>query len=163
MNRVEIDEKIEQYGRGFLLLSAALAEVQREAWSYRPAPNEWSVHEIIVHMADSESMSALRARKLIAEPGSMLMGYEEAKWADALGYKEQSVEDALEIIRLARQSTYELLKRQPDQVFTHSVIHPEYPDDPYTFEDWLNIYARHIPDHIEQLKRSYQSWKGRQG
>lgn len=158
MNRAEIDEKIEQYGRGFDLLTAALAEVPREAWSYRPAPGEWSVHEIIVHMADSESMSALRARKLIVEPGSMLMGYDEAKWADALGYNQQSAEDALEIIRLARQSTYQLLKRQPDKVFTHTVTHPEYPRAPYTFEQWLNIYARHIPDHIEQLKRSYQAW-----
>jgi hypothetical protein len=159
MNRAEIDEKIEQYGRGFRLLTAALAEIPKEAWSYRPAPGEWSVHEIIVHMADSESMSALRARKLIVEPGSTLMGYDEAKWADALNYKEQNPEDALEIIRLARESTYRLLKRQPDEVFTHVVIHPEYPDAPYTFEQWLNIYARHIPDHIEQLKRSYQAWK----
>ena len=158
MKREEINEKIERYGRGFDLLTTALAEVPKEAWGFRPEPNEWSVHEIIVHMADSESMSALRARKLIVEPGSTLMGYEEAKWADALDYKEQSAEDALEIIRLARQSTYDLLKRQPDEVFTHSVIHPEYPDSPYTFEQWLNIYARHIPDHIEQLKQSYQAW-----
>lgn len=162
MNREVINEKIEQYGRGFSLLSAALAEVPEEAWAFRPEPNEWSVHEIIVHMADSETMSALRARKLIAEPGSMLMGYEEARWADALDYKEQNAEDALEIIRLARQSTYELLKRQPDGVFTHSVTHPEYPDEPYTFEGWLNIYARHIPDHIEQIKATYQAWKDSQ-
>jgi hypothetical protein len=162
MTRDEINARIEEYGHGFELLAAALAEVPKGAWLHRPSPNEWSVHEIIVHMADSESMSALRARKLIVEPGSMLMGYEEAKWADALDYKEQSVENALEIIRLARQSTYELLKRQPDDVFTHSVTHPEYPDAPYTFEQWLNIYARHIPDHIEQLKRSYQVWKENQ-
>jgi hypothetical protein len=159
MNREEINEKIEQYGRGFDLLTTALAEVPKEAWSYRPAPDEWSVHEIIVHMADSESMSALRARKLIAEPGSMLMGYDEANWADILGYKEQSAEDALEIIRLARKSTYELLKNQPDEVFAHSVTHPEFPDEPYTFELWLNIYARHIPNHIEQIKATYQAWK----
>jgi len=158
MNRDEINAKIEEYGRGFDLLAAALAEVPQEAWSYRPAPDEWSVHEIIVHMADSESMSALRARKLIAEPGSTLMGYDEANWADVLDYKRQSAADALEIIRLARQSTYELLKRQPDEVFTHSVTHPEFPDEPYTFEGWLNIYARHIPDHIDQLRRSYQVW-----
>jgi len=158
MNRDEINAKIEEYGRGFDLLAAALAEVPQEAWSYRPAPDEWSVHEIIVHMADSESMSALRARKLIAEPGSTLMGYDEANWADVLDYKRQSAADALEIIRLARQSTYELLRRQPDEVFTHSVTHPEFPDEPYTFEGWLNIYARHIPDHIDQLKRSYHAW-----
>ena len=163
MNRKEINEKIESYGRGFSLLTAALAGVPKKAWSFRPEPNEWSVHEIIVHMADSESMSALRARKLIVEPGSTLMAYEESKWADALDYKEQSAEDAQEIIRLARQSTYELLKRQPDEVFTHSVIHSEFPDEPYTFELWLNIYARHIPDHIEQINKTYQAWKKNQG
>jgi hypothetical protein len=159
MNRDEINEKIEVYGRGFDLLAAALAEVPREAWSFRPAPGEWSVHEIIVHVADSESMAALRARKLIAEPGSTLMGYAETQWADLLDYKAQSADDALEIIRLARQSTYALLKRQPDEVFTHAVIHPEYPDASYTFEGWLTIYARHIPDHIVQLKGSYKAWK----
>lgn len=160
MNRSEIDEKIEQYRRGYELLADVLAGIPREAWLYRPGPDEWSVHEIVIHMADSESMAALRARKLIVEPGSILMGYNEAMWADALGYKEQSVEDALEIIRLARQTTYHILKRLPDEIFNHAVTHQEY-SEPYTFEDWLNIYARHIPDHIEQLQRSYQAWKDR--
>ena len=158
MNRDEINEKIEQYGRGFDLLTAALAEVPKEAWEFRPEPTEWSVHEIIVHMADSESMSALRARKLIAEPGSMLMGYEEAGWADALNYREQSYEDALQVIKFARLTTYHLLKTLPDEVFTHSVTHPEY-DEPYTFEGWLNIYARHIPDHIEQIQNNVKVWE----
>ena len=155
MNITERNEKIEQYGHGFDILTAALAEVPKETWDLRPEPNEWSVHEIVVHMADSESMSALRVRKLIVEPGSTLMGYEEAKWADALSYKKQSVEDALQIIKLARQSTYRLLKILPDEVFTHSVIHPEY-SEPYTFERWLSIYARHIPDHIEQIKKTVE-------
>jgi hypothetical protein len=158
MNATERKEKIEQYGRGFALLSEALKTIPHEMWEFKPAPGEWSVHEIIVHMADSESMSALRARKLIVEPGSLLMGYEEAKWAEALHYREQSYEDALEIIKLARQTTYNLLKTLPDEVFTHAVKHQEY-EEPYTFEKWLNIYANHIPAHIEQMKNNYEVWK----
>ena len=158
MNIKERNEKIEQYGRGFNLLMAALAEVPKEAWDLRPEPNEWSVHEIVVHMADSELMSALRVRKLIVEPGSTLMGYEEAKWANALSYKKQNVDDALQIIKLPRQTTYHLLKTLPDEVFTHSVTHPEF-SEPYTFERWLNIYARHIPDHIEQIKKTVEMVK----
>lgn len=158
MNVNERNEKIEAYGRGFDLLTAALAKVPKEAWEFRPEPNEWSVHEIIVHMADSESMSALRVRKLIVEPGSLLMGYEEAKWADALNYSGQSMEDALQIIKLARQTTYRLLKTLPDEVFTHSVKHPEH-DEPYTFERWLTIYARHIPAHIEQIEKNVEVWQ----
>jgi hypothetical protein len=158
VNREERLQKIEQYGRGFDLLMAALSKVPREAWTFKPSPTEWSVHEIIVHMADSESMAALRVRKLIVEPGSTLMAYEEAKWADALDYLSQSTDDALQIIKMARQTTYHLLKTLPDEVFSHSVTHPEY-SEPYTFDKWLNIYSRHIPDHVEQLKRSYQAWK----
>jgi len=162
MNKQERESKIEEYGRGYDQLIAALAEVPREAWKFKPAPGEWSVHEVIVHMADSESMSALRARKLIVEPGSTLMGYEEAKWADALHYLDQSTDDALQVIKYARQTTYNLLKNLPDEVFTHSVRHPEY-DEPYTFEKWLTIYARHIPDHIEQIRNNYKVWRDRNG
>ena len=113
MNIKERNEKIEQYGNGFNLLTAALAEVPKEAWEVRPEPNEWSVHEIVVHVADRESMSTLRVRKLIVEPGSTLMGYEEAKWADTLNYNKQSADDALQIIKLARQTAYRLLKTFP--------------------------------------------------
>lgn len=156
-NAKERKAKIEEYGRGYPLLEAALGSIPRESWTYKPAPSEWSVHEIVVHMGDSESMAALRVRKLIVEPGSTLMAYEEARWADALGYMRQSADDSLQIIKLARHTTYQLLQSLPDEVFDHSVHHPEM-TEPYTFDTWLEIYARHIPDHIEQMRRVYDAW-----
>lgn len=153
MDKVERNRKIEEYGRGYELLTAVLAGIPPEAWDFKPSPEDWSVHEIVVHLGDSESMAALRARKLIVEPGSRLMGYEEPKWAAALDYQHQDVECSLDIIRLARQTTYNLLKSLPDEVFAHTVVHPDY-DEPYTFERWLNIYSHHIPDHIEQIKKT---------
>jgi hypothetical protein len=158
MNRDERNEKIEQYGRGFQLLTDALADVPRDAWTYKPSTEDWSVREIIVHMGDSESMAALRVRKLIVEPGTTLMGYEEAKWARALNYNAQDPDASLEIIKLTRQTTYNLLKTLPDEVIDHTVKHPDYAE-PYTFDRWLNIYARHIPDHVDQIKKTYAAWK----
>lgn len=158
MNQEERNQKIEAYGRGYDHLLEALTDIPREAWDYQPSPQDWSVHEVLVHMADSESMAALRVRKLIVEPGTTLMGYEEAKWADALEYRKQDADDALQIIKLARQTTYRLLKTLPAEVFSHSVKHPEY-DEPYTFDRWLSIYAGHIPDHVGQMMRAYEAWK----
>ena len=57
-----------------------------------------------------------------------------------------------------RKTTYELLKRQPEEVFAHFIKHPEYPD-PYTFEKWINIYSGHIPGHIEQIQNTVKLWK----
>ena len=50
---------------------------------------------MVLHMADSELIRALRLRKLIAEPGSTLMPYDEPKWAQALDYRSQNTDDAL--------------------------------------------------------------------
>ncbi len=162
MQPQERNEKIELYGRGYDLLMKTLKDIPREMWKFKPEPKEWSVHEVLVHLADSESNAALRARKLIVEPGGMLMGYDQDKWTIELDYHDQSYEDALEIVRLVRKTTYELLKKQPDKVFEHSVKHPEY-DEPYTFEKWLNIYCAHIPGHIQQIQNNYKLWRDTQG
>ncbi len=157
MNKQERNEKIELYGRGFELLKASLAEVPQEAMKFKPAPTEWSVYEIIIHIADSESNAALRARKLIVEPGGAIMAYDQDKWANTLNYHDCNFEDALEVTRLARKTTYELLKKQPDEVFTHSIVHPEF-NEPYTFDKWVEIYSAHIPGHIEQIKNNMKLW-----
>ena len=162
MNQQERNEKIELYGRGHDLLVEALNDIPSEMWKFKPEPNEWSVYEVLIHLADSESNAALRARKLIVEPGGTLMGYAQEKWAAELYYHEQSHEDALETVRLVRKTTYELLKKQPDKVFDHWVKHPEY-EEPYTFENWLNIYSAHIPGHIDQIRNNYKIWRDRHG
>jgi hypothetical protein len=162
MNQQERIEKIELYGSGYNLLMDALQDIPGEMWKFKPAPEEWSVYEVLIHLADSESNAALRARKLIVEPGGTLMGYDQEKWTATLDYHNQSYEDALEIVRLARKSTYHLLKKQPESVFEHWVKHPEY-EEPYTFENWLNIYSAHIPGHIDQIRNNYKIWRNQQG
>jgi len=162
MDKQERDEKIELYGRGFGMLVEVLKDIPREMWQFKPEPKEWSIHEVIIHLADSESNASLRARMLIVEPGGTLMAYDQDKWAIELNYHDQDLQDALEVTRLARKTTYELLRRQPDEVFDHIVIHPEY-DEPYTFDDWLDIYSAHIPGHIEQIMNNYKIWRDQQG
>jgi hypothetical protein len=162
MNIEERNERIELYGKGYDLLLETLKDIPIEVWKFKPEPKEWSIHEVIIHLADSESNAALRARKLIAEPGGTLMGYDQDQWAIELDYHDQSTQDALATVQLVRKTTYELLKKQPDEVFEHSVTHPEY-EEPYTFEQWLDIYSAHIPGHIEQIRNNYRIWRDRQG
>jgi hypothetical protein len=163
MDKKEREEKIELYGRGYDLLKAALVEVPAGAMTFKPGPKEWSVYEIIIHIADSETNAALRARKLIVEPGGMLMGYDQDKWAIELKYHDHDLEDALEATRIARKTTYKVLKTVSEEVFTtHWLKHPEY-EEPYTFDKWVNIYSAHIPGHIEQIQNNVKAWKEKFG
>ena len=69
--------KIEVYGSAYDELVQGLAQYPREMWSYKSDADPWTIHEVIVHLADSEANSYVRCRKFIAEPGSIVAAYDE--------------------------------------------------------------------------------------
>ena len=158
MNQDKRNGLIEEYGRGFDLIMATLTEIPREAWAFKPNPDEWSVNEILVHMKDGELNGVLRLHKLIAEPGTTFATYDPDLWSSALDYKNQDVDEALEMFRLLQRSTYRLLKTLADETWTRSIVHPE-AKEPYTMDMWLDIYTKHVPEHCEQLRGVYRAWK----
>lgn len=161
MDKAERQELIEKYGRAYEEFAAALKSIPREAWTFKPESKEWSVHEVVIHLADSETNSYLRARRLVAEPGQPLMAYDQDVWAVELDYHSQSTEDAMAVLKGVRQMTYDLIKGLPDEVWSNTAVHPEY-DEPYTFEQWLRIYAEHPYAHIEQIQNNHQQWHAQQ-
>src|SRR5437762_11649392 len=110
MTTEERTRKIESYGTAYAQLEEALKGFPREMWHFKPSPDDWSVHELVVHIADSEANSYARCRKAIVEPGTAVMAYDESQWARTLNYKEQSAEDALELFKAHRGNTYKLIR-----------------------------------------------------
>jgi hypothetical protein len=149
-------KKIESYGQAYNKLIAALPHFPRAMWQYRPAPDRWTIHETIVHLADSEANSYVRCRRFIAEPGSTVMAYDETAWAQQLNYHAQSPEAALELFKQLRAASYELIKTLPETTWTNTIVHPE--NGVMTMDNWLDIYDRHIPDHIAQMQAVYTAW-----
>ena len=149
--------KIERYGEAYDMLVAALARYPSEMWQYTAPEEGWSIHEIVVHITDSEANSFIRCRRLIAEPGESVMAYDENGWAKALHYTEQSPEDALQLFRWLRHNTYRLIKTLPESTWQHTVYHPE--NGTMSLDDWLDVYASHVPDHIAQMDRIHASWQ----
>ena len=150
-------ELLELYSRAYNDLISALEEIPKEMWLYKPAPNKWSVHEVLIHIADSEVNSFARARKRIGESGATIMAYDENAWANKLGYHSQNIEDSLELFRQLRMMTYNVIKNLPEETWLNFIIHPE--NGKMTLDDWLRVYADHIPVHINQIKRNLDGWK----
>ncbi len=157
MNTKERQQKIESYGKAYDRLVAAIKDFPEEMWQFRPAPERWTIHEIIVHIADSEANSYLRCRRFLAEPGSTVLGYDEEKWARALDYHAQSTQDALELFKWLRYKTYTLIQNQPESVWSNTIFHNE--NGVMTMDDWLEVYERHIPDHIAQMQANFIDWQ----
>lgn len=158
MNVEERNKKIESYGLAYPRLVEALDGYPPEMWQFRPAPDRWTIHEIIVHIADSEVNSYVRCRRFIAEPGGVVQGYDENAWVGELRYQEQSALDALELFKWLRLITYQLIKDLPEAVWANTVTHTE--NGVMTMDDWLDTYERHIPDHLAQMQAIYDDWVG---
>lgn len=150
-------QQIVIYGSAYDMLQNALERYPREMWQYRPTPNDFSIHEIAVHIADSEANSFVRARRFIAEPGSAVLGYDEFGWAKKLEYHAQDVDDAVELFRWLRGNTYKLIRELPERVWSNTVVHSE--NGVMTMDDWLEVYTRHVPEHVAQMERVYQAWR----
>src|SRR5512145_2972305 len=142
MSHAEREKLIEQYARGPARVKEALAKVPKEALQWRPAEGKWSVHEVVVHCADSESNAALRIRYLLAEPQPLIVGYDQEAWARLFDYHAQPLEDALAATTLARARTVPLLRALGEADWAKEGRHTE--SGRYTAEDWLRIYAAHL-------------------
>jgi len=157
MNSGERQKVLLQYEQGYRLLMDALTGYPDTMWKYKPAPDQWSIHEIIIHITDSEVSSYIRCRCFIAEPGKTVMAYDQDQWAVKLDYHRQGTAEALVLFRLLRSNSALLIGNLPEHVWNHTINHPE--NGIMTMDDWLRMYADHVPVHIRQMERVYQSWK----
>ena len=115
---------------------------------------DWSPRQVIHHMMDSESTSFLRLRRLIAEPGSIIQGYDEMAWANNpfLGYKQLGIENSLAVYISVREASYQQLLRINPEHLKNSCNHSE--SGPFTLEKWLSAYSKHPLDHLGQIKEA---------
>ncbi len=151
-------ERVESYGDAYARLVRSLRQFPREMWQFRDAHGCWSIHEHIVHIADSEANSYVRCRKFIAEPGESLMAYDENRWAAALNYQDQSTEEALELFQHLRRRTYALIGSLTEAMWSNTAHHPE--DGRMTLDDWLDVYERHASEHVQYMRENYDPWLG---
>lgn len=150
---------LDRYADGFALFRKSLAAVPPEAMQWRPAPDQWSVHEIVCHCADSETNSALRIRYLVGEHEPQIQGYDQDRWAKTFDYHALPLEPSLQQIESVRRWTLELLRRLPEAAWARSGTHTEMPGQRYTASGWLATYAEHLEVHARQIDRTLKAWK----
>ena len=161
MTTSEREALIRKYEVGPNVLNAALAAVPDEARLFRPTPRDWSVHEIVLHCGDSETMASSRIRMVAAEPKPLIVGYDQEQWAVRFDYHALPLEPALAAIEATRANTAALLRTLPNRAWERTGRHTE--SGNYSAEDWLRIYSAHLHDHADQIAANVAAWRGSEG
>ena len=151
MNRQERDSLIAQYAAGYDVVARALEGFPEARLTAHPLPGKWSAAQIVHHLADSESTSAQRLRKLLVEEHPVIQGYDQEAWASKLRYEGRELAPALEAFRAARATTVQLFAGMSEADWAREGWHTE--AGLYTPETWLRIYAVHAHGHAGQIQR----------
>ena len=141
---------IAQYRDGYRAVSAALEGIEPDALD-KSAEGGWTPRQIVHHLADSEMMSAIRIRRLLAEPDRIVFGYDEKAFAERLT-GDRPIEPSLQAMRWARETCAQIMDRMTDDDWRIVGTHTE--SGRYSTEDWLKIYASHPHDHAAQIERA---------
>ena len=117
----------------------------------RPAPDKWSVSEILAHLADAEIVIAWRIRSILGAPGTPIQAYDQDAWAAAGHYAKRDPRNSIEQFRAMRDANLAFYKSLSPEQWKYSGMHSERGEE--SIERVARMIAGHDINHILQIER----------
>jgi len=117
----------------------------------RPAPDRWSVSEIIAHLADGEIVGGWRMRLILGSPGTPVAAYDQNNWVVSGHYDKRDPRKSLEQFRVLREGNLALLRSLDREQWQHYGMHSERGRE--TIEHIALMFAGHDLNHVEQIEK----------
>ena len=125
MNAEARADKIASYGNAHALLVDTLRQFPRAMWRFKPAPDRWSIHEILIHLSDSAQRTAgllSHGQKQWLEIGMLLMQDPKLLLLDepVAGMTDEETERTAELF-LSLEGNHSLVVVEHDMKFIHAL------------------------------------------
>jgi hypothetical protein len=117
----------------------------------RPAPDKWSVSEILAHLSETEIAGAWRMRSILGAPGTPVAAYDQDAWVKSGHYEKRDPRRSLELFRVLREANLALLKSLRPEQWKHYGMHSERGQE--TIERVVLMFAGHDINHLQQIER----------
>jgi hypothetical protein len=117
----------------------------------RPAPEKWSVAEIVAHLADTEIVGGWRMRLILGAPGTPVSAFDQDSWVIACHYEKRDPRKDIEQFRVLREANLALLKSLKPEQWKHFGMHSERGEE--TIANIVNMFAGHDLNHLQQIER----------
>ncbi len=132
-------------------LAALIKGKNKKQLSRRPAPDKWSVGEIVAHLADTEIVTGWRLRQILSTNASPIQAYDQEAWAKAFNYARRDPRQSVEDFRVLRAGNLRLLKSVPRKSWENYGVHQERGNE--TAEYLVRLIAGHDVNHLQQVEK----------
>jgi len=132
-------------------LASLIKGKTRKQLTRRPAPDKWSIAEIMAHLADAEVAIAWRIRQILASNAIPIQAYDQDLWAKTFDYARRDPRQSLASFRALREANLALLKSVPRKLWENYGIHQERGNE--SVSHVVRMVAGHDINHLRQIER----------
>ena len=152
MTEAELKKHLEAAEKSPKEIAAAVSGLTPAVLRYKPAPEKWSILEILGHLADIEIVYGYRLRQMLADAKPVIAPMDQDAWAKNLGYLETPAPELVASYGLNRHHNLRLLRRLKPGDLAKSAFHPEYKKD-VTVAELVEKMSGHGANHLKQIER----------
>ncbi|HKN76331.1 MAG TPA: DinB family protein [Candidatus Acidoferrum sp.] len=138
-----------------ILLETMLRDLPEELLRWKPAPDRWSIAEVLGHLADIEMVYADRTRRIVTEDTPVLQKFDPAGTVVVGDYVRGSASENLAFFIKTRRATVILLRSIPADSGECEATHSEL--GTITLHQMLNEWASHDLGHLRQIAELYRA------
>lgn len=138
--------RIDAYEAGAASLRAAVAGLTRDDLTARPGPGDWSIHEVVIHLVDSDAIAIDRMKRILIEDNPPLLYADETAYVNMLYPHSQDLEDALTLFDVGRRQWARVLRRLPPEAFSRTGHHNR--RGVVTVGGLVEDYVEHVAYHL---------------
>lgn len=111
---------------------------------------KWNIKQILVHLADAESILLNRIKRVIAEPKQVIWAFDQDLWCRHLAYTEFPLAISKALYVANRQNVIFLAEKYYDTLGNKEFIHSE--TGLRTLKDEFDKVPLHNQGHLNQIK-----------
>jgi len=121
----------------------------------------WTVRQIVHHLADSHMNAFVRFRLALTEDRPTIKPYDENRWAGLADTKTADVGLSVKLLEGLHARWIVLMRSMTDADWQRTYYHPEYQKE-FTLAEVLGLYAHHCRHHTGQIAflKKEKGWGG---
>ena len=149
MDKKQIIEELSKNRKVFEFL---LIDMKQEVAAWKPAPNQWSLLEVVCHLYDEEREDfRARVKHCLENPELPLPQIDPVNWVTSRKYIEQDFDEKLQAFLSEREASIKWLKSLENPKWENAHQHPKL--GALSAGKFLSNWLAHDHIHIRQINR----------
>lgn len=116
---------------------------------------KWTVKQILVHLADADSVLLDRIKRVISEPKQVIWAFEQDLWNENLDYKNFPLAISKAVYLANRSMVIYLAEKYYETLGDKEFIHSQ--TGLRTLKDEFDKVSWHNQGHLEQIRMALES------